>query len=235
MDESRRDEPDDFDQAYTEGWRLFNAGQLEGAIAAFARAAAIRPADYRPWEVTGCCLGGLSRWDESLAAFEKARQLGHECADCWFNRSIAMCQLHRAEEALQALDRSLSLEPNNVAAWHNKGMILGMAHGRAPGELELFDGRHERAVAAFDRVLVLEPEHCWAWHYKAYTLYKISHSWAAIQRLIAAGWPRDKDIAQEALACIERAMALHPDRPEAAELRDEITAWIAERSGITNG
>ena len=74
-----------------------------------------------------------------------------------------------------------------------------MAEGRAAGELEPFDGRHEQVVAAFDRVLALKPDHDGAWYCKACTLYKISHSGAAMQRLIASG--TSPDILQQALAC----------------------------------
>ncbi len=226
MDESRRTSPDPFERAYAEGCDLFNARQFEEAVAAFARAAVLRPADFRPWEMTGCCFGGLARWEECVAAFERSRSLGHECQHCWYNRSLALCRLHRAEEALRALDRSLELDPNNPAAWYDRGIILGMGHGRAPGEMEPFDGRHERAVAAFDRVLALQPDHYGAWYCKAYTLYKISHSWSAMQGLITAGSP--PDIPQQALACVERAIAIQPGRPEAEELREDIRAWIAE-------
>jgi tetratricopeptide (TPR) repeat protein len=220
---------DSFDQAYGEGCDFFNADQYDAAIAAFSRAAALRPDDFRPWEMTGCCYGGLAQWEDSLAAFERARDLGHECEQCCYNRSIALCQLHRAVEAIQALERSLELEPNNSAAWYKLGLILGMAHGRAHRELEPFDGRHERAVAAFDRVLALEPNHYGAWYCKAYTMYKCSHSWSATQGLIAAGYA--PDILQQALACVEEAIALQPDRPEAASVRDDILAWIAESTG----
>lgn len=217
--------PDAFEEAYAEGLELFNARQFEAAVAAFARAAALNPKDFRPWEMTACSLGGLARWEECLAAFEKARQLGHECHQCWYNRSMALCQLRRADEALQALDRSLALKPDNAAAWYDRGLILGMARCRADGEIEPFDGRHEQAVAAFDRVLALQPDHYGAWYGKAYTLYKISHSWSAIQKLIAVDAP--PDVAQQALACAERALALEPDWPEAERLREEIQAWIA--------
>jgi tetratricopeptide (TPR) repeat protein len=226
MDDQSQDSLDPFERAYAEGCNLFNARQPEAALEAFSRAASLRPQDFRPWEMTACCLGGLARWEECVAAFERARQLGHECHQCWYNRSLALCQLRRGDQALQALERSLALEPNNPAAWYDRGLILGMAHGRAAGDMEPFDGRHEQAVAAFDRVLALQPDHYGAWYCKAFTLYKISHSWSAMQGLIATGSP--PDIPQQALACVERALALQPGRPEAVQLRDDILAWIAE-------
>ena len=224
VDESRHAVPDPFERAYGEGCELFNAGQFEGAIAAFARAADLRPDDFRPWEMTGCCFGGLSRWEECIAAFERSRSLGHECEHCWYNRSMALCELRRAEEALRAVDRSLELGPDNPEAWHFRGLILGMAHGRAPGELEKFDGRHEQAVAAFDRVLALQPDHYAALYCKAYTLYKISHSCEATQNLIAAGSP--PNVLEQAVECVERAIALSPDDAQAVRLREQILAWM---------
>jgi tetratricopeptide (TPR) repeat protein len=178
--------PDDFDHAYQHACQLFQAGKLQEAIDAFARAAQLRPEDFRPHEMTACCLGNLGRWQESLAAFDRAGQLGHDCPSCWYNRSIALCNLRRAPDALRALERSLELNPDNLAAWYDRGLILGMGYGRAQGEMEPFDGRHEQAVAAFDRVLAANPDHYGAWYCKAYVLYKISHSWQATQRLVGA-------------------------------------------------
>jgi hypothetical protein len=192
VSESSQEASVPFERAYAEGCQLFQQGQCEAAIEAYNRAAILRPHDFRPWEMTACCLGALCRWEDCLAAFERARQLGHECNQCWYNRSLALCRLSRADEALQALDRSLALEPNNPAAWFDRGRILGLAYGRAAGELEPFDGRHERAVAAFDQVIALQPNHYGAWYCKAYTLYVISHSWSATQGLIAAGARRVK-------------------------------------------
>jgi tetratricopeptide (TPR) repeat protein len=218
--------PDPFEQAYGEGSRLFQQQRFNEAIDAFARAAPHRPDDFRPWEMTACCHGSRGEWPECVAAFERARALGHECHMCCFNRGFALARLRRANDALQALERSLELEPNNAAAWYERGMILGMAHGRAQGEMEPFDGRHEQAVVAFDRVIALQPDHYGAWYCKAYTLYKMSHSWSAIQGLTALGYA--PDVAQQALTCIEHALTLRPNDPQAEGLRETIREWIAE-------
>ena len=92
--------PDPFEAAYEEGSRLFEQGRLNDAIEAFARAAAHKPADFRPWEMTACCHGSAGRWAECLAAFDHSRALGHECHMCCFNRATALVNLQRADEAL---------------------------------------------------------------------------------------------------------------------------------------
>jgi tetratricopeptide (TPR) repeat protein len=218
--------PNPFDAAYDEGSRLFEQGRYNDAIDAFARAATHRPDDFRPHEMTGCCFGSTGRWAECVAAFDRARALGHECPECCFNRGSALAQLQRADDALQALARALELDPNKVEAWYNRGLILGMAHGRAPGELEKLDGRHELAVVAFDRVIALRPDFPGGWYYKAYTLYKISQSWDATRGLIALGY--EPDVAQQALACIDHVLVLRPDDEDAQELRETIREWLGE-------
>jgi tetratricopeptide (TPR) repeat protein len=220
--------PDPFEVAYAEGSRLFEQCRFNDAIDAFARAAAHRPDDFRPWEMTACCHGSAERWTECVAAFDRSRALGHECEMCCFHRATALARLHRADEALASLDRSLELEPNNAAAWYQRGLILGMAHGRAPGELEFMDGRHEQAVVAFDRVIALQPDHYGAWYCKAYVLYKISQSWGATQGLVALGY--GADVAQQALTYIEHALTLRPGDPQAEEVRETIREWIAGAS-----
>jgi tetratricopeptide (TPR) repeat protein len=193
--------------------RLAEEGQLEAAAEAFARVAALCPQDFRPWEMRACCLGNLGRWEESLAAFEKAWQLGHECHECCYNRSLALCHLQRAAEALTALDRSLALEPNNPRAWFDRGMILGMAWGRSDQELEPFDGRHEQAVTAFDRVLALTPQHFEAWFYRACVLEKLCHQ-AQVRNRTAhlTGAPKlpFDDLIRQAAESFDRAIAIRP-------------------------
>jgi tetratricopeptide (TPR) repeat protein len=216
--------PDPFDAAYDEGLRLFNQERYNEAIEAFARAATHRPDDFRPWEMTACCHGSSGRWMECVAAFDRSRALGHECHPCCFNRGCALARLLRADEALQSLERSLELEPNSAEAWYERGLILGMARGRKPGELEFMDGRHEQAVVAFDRVIALRPDHYGAWYCKAYVLYKISHSSGAQQGLVALGYA--PDVLQQALTCIEHALTLGPGDPQAEELRESIREWM---------
>jgi tetratricopeptide (TPR) repeat protein len=218
--------PDPFDAAYDEGSRLFKQQRYNEAIEAFARAATHRPDDFRPWEMTACCHGSSGRWAECVAAFDRSHALGHECHLCCFNRATALAELQRADEALQSLDRSLALEPNNAEAWYKRGLILGMAHGRKPRELEIMDGRHEQAVVAFDRVIALQPNHYGAWYCKAYVLYKISHSLGARQGLIALGYAAN--IPQQAMECVEHALTLRPDDPQALSLRDDIREWMGE-------
>jgi Flp pilus assembly protein TadD len=218
--------PDPFDAAFGEGSRLFEQGRFNEAIDAFARAASHRSDDFRPWEMTACCHGSAGRWAECVAAFDQSRALGHECRMCHFNRATALARLHRADEALASLDRALELEPNNADAWYQRGLILGMAHGRAPGKAEFMDGRHEQAVVAFDRVIALQPDHYDAWYCKAYVLYKCSHSWGATQGLVALGYA--PDVAQQALTCIDRALTLRPGDSQAEEVRETIREWIGE-------
>jgi tetratricopeptide (TPR) repeat protein len=217
--------PDPFDAAYSEGMRLFKQQRYTDAIEAFARAAAHRPEDFRPHEMTACCHGSAGRWAECVEAFDRSQALGHECHQCRYNRGVALVRLRRADEALQSLDRSLELEPNNAAAWYERGLILGMHNGRGEGEIEPMDGRHEQAVLAFDRVIALEPDHYGAWYWKAYTLYKISHSSEATRGLVALGYK--PNVARQALECIEHALTLRPGDQQAEGVRDTIREWIA--------
>jgi tetratricopeptide (TPR) repeat protein len=221
--------PKRFERSYAEGCHLFQNGQFEEAVKRFATAAELQPLDFRPWEMTACCMGGLARWEDCVVAFERARELGHECHQCWYNRATALCRLHRADDALIALERSLAFEPNNAAAWYDRGCILGMAHGRASGELEPLDDRHVQAVAAFERVLALQPDHYGAWYCNAYTLLKISNSWETTQGFIAAGVCRThREVQEKALSCVKQALHLRPGQPEALDLKNSIEAWIAE-------
>ncbi|MEC4805573.1 MAG: tetratricopeptide repeat protein [Jaaginema sp. PMC 1080.18] len=93
------------------------------------------------WDQQGNALIGLGRYNEALAAFNRAIALSSTYADAWSNRSVALWHLGRFEEALASSDRALTIAPNSSLAWYNKGRIL-----TTQGDLVA-------AAAAYDRAL----------------------------------------------------------------------------------
>jgi tetratricopeptide (TPR) repeat protein len=217
---------DGFAGAYLKGALALEKGDLDQALRGLEQATRRHPDDACSWEMLGCTLEKLGRYEEALRAFERVHQLGHECPQCWFNTWIAYRELRRAREGAKALDRSLELKADNPVAWYERGLLLGMSY-YTPDEPEAFDGRHEQAVEAFDKVIELEPNHPGAWYHKGYVLYKLSPSGLAHQRAIAARGSAP-DFVQQALICLDRAIALEPGRTEARELKEEVLAWQKE-------
>jgi tetratricopeptide (TPR) repeat protein len=217
---------DSFEGTALQGSLALAKGDLDQALRGLEEATRQRPDDACSWEMLGCTLGRLVRFEEALRAFERVHQLGHECSQCWFNTWIAYRELGRAREGAKALDRSLELQVDNPVAWYERGLLLGMSY-YTPDEPESFDGRHEQALEAFDKVLEFDPNHVGAWYHKGYVLYKLSHSGLAHQRAMAAGGVVP-DFVHQALLCLDRAIALDPEQPAARKLKEEVLAWKQE-------
>lgn len=52
----------------------------------------------------------LERYDEALAAFNKALEIDPQCADAWNNKGFALNFLGRHDEALKAFDMAIEIE-----------------------------------------------------------------------------------------------------------------------------
>jgi len=100
---------DEFEQWYTVGYTAYEHDQLHLALDCAEKATNIRPRDVRGWEMLGCILGNLGRFEESLRAFEMLRDLDHGCINCWRNTFIACGELGRASEKGLSFTRAVGL------------------------------------------------------------------------------------------------------------------------------
>jgi predicted O-linked N-acetylglucosamine transferase (SPINDLY family) len=87
----------------------------------------------------------LKRYDEALAAFDRALALKPDLAEAWLGRGNVFVWLKRYEEALAAFDRALALKPDFPEAWNSRGILL----------IEL--KRYHEAIDACDKALALNP------------------------------------------------------------------------------
>jgi tetratricopeptide (TPR) repeat protein len=220
------DNPRDYEGAYSAGFRRFQERDYEGAVKAFSIAIRLKPDDTCSWEMFGSSLGNLGRFEESLQAFARVKELGHECESCWFNRSIAFWALGRRDETLHALEQTVRLNPEHARAWFDRALILGgfmPVPGNTAGLVsEPFDGRHNQAVECFDKLLALQPEHSEAWLFRGHTLLKLSHQAQVRNRTVhISGGPTlpFEKLVKASAESFDRAQALRPDdpRPEAAK------------------
>lgn len=60
------------------------------------------------------------RYEEALAACDKALALDPNYASAWLNKGVALAGLRRDAEALAAYNRVLELDHSNATAWRNK-------------------------------------------------------------------------------------------------------------------
>ncbi len=102
----------------------------------------INPQDAEAWNNKGNVLGDLGRYEEALAAYDKATGIDPQYAKAWNNKGNALGNLGRYEEALAAYDNAIGINPQYAEAWNNKGNALGNL------------GRYEEANEAFNNAII---------------------------------------------------------------------------------
>ncbi len=86
------------------------------------------------------------RYEDALAAYDKALELRPDDAETWINRAIALRNLQRYEEAMASHDRALQLNPDYNRVWYSRGYTLRKC------------GRYDEAIAAYDELLQRAPD-----------------------------------------------------------------------------
>ncbi len=91
--------------------RLLTAFKLKGLALRVFRALARRdPANGEAWNCIGYILAERRRFEEALAAFERARALSPEDAAAQFNAAFVLQRLGRHAEAIEGFRRALALD-----------------------------------------------------------------------------------------------------------------------------
>ena len=101
------------------------------------------------------------RWDEALAAYNKAIELDPNYAVAWNSKGGLLFNLVRYDEALVAFKKVNELDPNYADGWENTGAAFSNL------------GRYEEAIVAFNKAIELDPNNVYKWNEKGLTLVKL--------------------------------------------------------------
>lgn len=126
------------------GDRLFEDGDLSGALAEYERGLALAPGHGNLLNSLGVCHGRLGQVAEALAAFEKALDSDPDNMMAHYNIGYTHFLAGRPQEAEERLQKAAELAPDNFEALFLLGKIA----------LQL--GRLDRALPALKRAAELE-------------------------------------------------------------------------------
>ena len=152
------------EEAFNGGYRLFEAGHLPEAIAAFMRALELnRQVEGTERQQATCLtligsiLSDTNRYQDSLTIYEMALGLWNNLPDtegiqavCLFSIGIALRNMGRYEEALTAFQQALDLYRTLPGTERQQADCLGNT-GLALGEI----GRYEEALSSYRDALAL--------------------------------------------------------------------------------
>lgn len=200
------------------GLALKALGQVDGALAAYARAIALRPDYAQAHNNAAVALQESGRWEDALASFDKAIECQPEYAQAYYNRGALLQEQGRSDEALANYQMAIEIQPAFPDAFNNRGVVFQ--------EMRYFDA----ALADFTQALALAPSYAQAW-------YNLAHTLAQLDRFEESLASYDKAIACEpiyaqafnnrglvlqalgqtelAIASYERAIQIAPDYADA--------------------
>ena len=167
-----------------EATRLSKEQRYEEALLIYEQLLQLAPEYASAYVGKGEALLALGRDEESLDAFDKARQRDFSIADARFsqNRAVALRKLQRYEESLAAYDEAIRHDPLTAHFYAEKAEIL--LHLR----------HYQEALAAYEQLLRLEPDKAEHYQHKGDLLLRLRR------------WP-------EALEAYEQAIRLEPRAP----------------------
>jgi Tfp pilus assembly protein PilF len=102
------EEPRSYDIRMMYARALRDRKQYPAAAAQFLEAARLQPADPKTWSELGGMLYMMGSYQQSLAAFDKAREVGEDTPGNWFLRAIILDKLKQPKPALEAYQKFLS-------------------------------------------------------------------------------------------------------------------------------
>jgi Tfp pilus assembly protein PilF len=108
LDKAVAEEPRNYDLRMMYARALRDRKQFPAAASQFLEAAKLKPAESKTWGELGGMLYMMGSYQQSLAAFDRARELGEDTPGTWFFRAIILDKLKQPKPALEAYQKFLS-------------------------------------------------------------------------------------------------------------------------------
>jgi tetratricopeptide (TPR) repeat protein len=105
-------------------------------------------------EIRSNALSGVGRFDEAIAAADRAIELNPDSVDAHTCRGNALNGADRFDEATVAAGRAIDLDPDSARAYDVRGTALYSL------------GRYDEALQAYDRAIELNPDFAAALHHR---------------------------------------------------------------------
>lgn len=226
---------------YNRGLVLSRLNKPEQALDSYEWAIKINPDYSLAWAGQCLVLSDINQYEEAMTSCDKALQAANwgnsSPAVGWANQGVVFRKLKQYDKALASYDSALALNPKDEKTWTEQGLVLELL------------GRHGEALVSYDWALKISPKYsealvnkCAALNRSAQKPEDFTAALAACEMAIQEGDGRwgEEGIAfawnqrgnaltglgryEEALASIQRAIALQPDYASAWSNR-AVTLW----------
>jgi len=128
------------------GLRLFNAGDIEGAIAEYRASLQVKNDHVEAYNNLGYALASQGRFAEAIVEYQTALRINPDSAEIRNNLGNALAGQGRFVEAIAEFKEALRIEPDYVQALYNMANTL------------VSQGRISEAIAAYEAALRIDPD-----------------------------------------------------------------------------
>lgn len=117
---------DSFEQLMDEAYALYEMQSYEEAIAAFGKAAVVKPDEPEVYYLRGVCRSLLGEMEKALVDYDKALALDPEYAEVYFEKGYLYFMESELEKALENFNKAIDLNPEYGEAFQNRGTLKCM-------------------------------------------------------------------------------------------------------------
>jgi tetratricopeptide (TPR) repeat protein len=204
------------DQLLQEGAQKFEAGDVEGALAAFDKAERVAPKDARPHYMRGSALAKKGDFTGAERCFREALTLDPTLVDVRAELGALLVDRRRYAEAEKELKEAVKGKPDLTEAWYNLGQTELQLKQCAP------------ALDAYKHVTQIQPGDADGWINLSVAQRKckaVNDALASARQAVKAANP--KEASQAAAAQLNLGLTL-----QAAGKLDDAAAAMAEATRI---
>lgn len=102
-----------------------------------------------------------NRYEDAIAAYDRALQIQPDLADTWNNRGVVLTRMQRYPEAIASYEQATTIRPNYPDAWNNRGVVL----------LEL--QKYPEAIGCYEQAIQAKPDYADAWNNRGVAFSKM--------------------------------------------------------------
>lgn len=102
-----------------------------------------------------------NRYEDAIAAYDRALQIQPDLADTWNNRGVVLTRMQRYPEAIASYEQATTIRPNYPDAWNNRGVVLL--------ELQQFPD----AIGCYEQAIQAKPDYADAWNNRGVAFSKM--------------------------------------------------------------
>lgn len=124
---------------------------------------------YEAWYEKGNNLSESRKYEQAIAAYDRAIQIQPNYYELWLKRGDAQVEMEQYQVALASYERAIKIQPEAEEGWYKKGRVLSLME------------QYEAALDSYERAIAFQPEDYLIWHSRGIALYEMNRFAEALE------------------------------------------------------